>query len=262
MKKMHILIYVFCLIAAVYAGILLFAGFFADVLIFPAPAPTYSESECLFFDSAGGEKLAAKYLPAGNVCIVYSHGNGEDLGMISSLLEQYRSEGLSVFAYDYPGYGRSSGKASVENFIAAADAALGYVKNNLGYAPENIVAIGYSLGGAAAVRMAEIEPNLRALVLIGAFASAPLAVLPKDIIPWDILENRKKLSKFHRPVLFLHGDSDFIVPARNARLNYASANEPKKLVWFRGMGHYKLFDEKKYWDEILSLALSGKFCDK
>ena len=94
--------------------------------MFPAPHPSYSNNEDIIkLELPSGEKISGVYLEAegGEYTILYSHGNGEDIGYIYRHLVEFRERGYSVFAYDYPGYGTSKGKpneASLYESIFAA----------------------------------------------------------------------------------------------------------------------------------------------
>jgi len=53
------------------------------------------------------------------VTLLFSHGNAEDLGMIvSSLMGIATLLDVNVFAYEYTGYGQSSGEPNEENVYA------------------------------------------------------------------------------------------------------------------------------------------------
>jgi len=39
--------------------------------------------------------------------ILYTHGNGEDLGTVVDQVDLWADEGFGVLAYDFPGYGRT-----------------------------------------------------------------------------------------------------------------------------------------------------------
>ncbi|KAL9179058.1 hypothetical protein ACHAXT_000100 [Thalassiosira profunda] len=58
--------------------------------------------------------------PNGRYTLLYSHGNAEDLGLISSfLVDLARLLQVNVLCYDYSGYGVSADEASVETFFNA-----------------------------------------------------------------------------------------------------------------------------------------------
>ena len=64
--------------------------------------------------------------------ILYSHGNGEDLGMIRSQLEKISESGCNVISYDYPGYGLSSGDPTEDGCFESIDSVLSYMITDLG----------------------------------------------------------------------------------------------------------------------------------
>ena len=59
-----------------------------------------------------GDTIAAVWLPnpAARFTVLYSHGNAEDVGDDLPLLRALRDRGFAVLAYDYRGYGLSTGR--------------------------------------------------------------------------------------------------------------------------------------------------------
>lgn len=251
----------FLTLACAYGALLLFARLFAERIIFPAPPASYSDGgDIIYLGLPGGGRAAALWIPAkdSKICAIYSHGNGEDLGEIRPLLEEYARRGISVFAYDYPGYGLSSGKPSIKGLEDSAEAAYRHVSEKLGFGDSDIAVVGYSLGSAAACEIASRHPGIRCAVVIGGFSKAVKAVLPVNIIPWEMLDNSSKISQFKFPVLFMHGRRDMVVPFRNALENYKAAPRGLgRLAVFPDRGHYGLPDSPKYWDEAVGFILSG-----
>ena len=118
---------IFGAVAVLYCAVLAFAAVFADRIIFPAPIASYTESmeDLRFVPLSGGGKMAAVFLPSAksDICVIYSHGNGEDLGRIKGVLSGYNTRGFNVLAYDYRGYGLTGGTASQRALEECADAA-------------------------------------------------------------------------------------------------------------------------------------------
>ena len=173
-------------LACAYGALLLFARLFAERIIFPAPPASYSDDgDIIYLGLPGGGKAASLWIPAkdSKVCAIYSHGNGEDLGEIRPLLEEYARRGISVFAYDYPGYGLSSGKPSIKGLEESSEAAYRHVSEELGFEDSDIAVVGYSLGSAAACEIASRHPGIRCAVIIGGFSKAVKAVLPMPSPP-------------------------------------------------------------------------------
>lgn len=246
MKKIIKMIFlkIFFILGAAYLSILFIAYFFADKIAFPAPKASYSFSfskDLVSFQTASGEKLCGLWLPNEDAqyTILYSHGNGEDLGEIADTLYKLKAQGFSVLGYDYCGYGQSEGAPSSAMIPLCADAAWDFLAKEKNIASENIVIYGYSMGSAASSYLAA-NKNPRALVLLCGFAKAICAILPVDVLPWDFLNNEKFISQIKCPVLIVHGNKDVVVNVRNAKRLHAAANSKKYMAIVDGAGHYNI----------------------
>ncbi len=254
---MVILFYAVVALAAVYLLAYLVLRAMGERIAFPAPRASYvfkPDEGFVWLKAAGGVRLAALWLPCAEAqyTLLYSHGNGEDLGEIRPRLEEFCKRGFNVLAYEYPGYGRSEGRPSVDGLYAAADAAWEYLTWEKGVLPNDIAVMGYSMGGAAACHLASTY-RPRALILMGAFATALHAIVPKNIFPWvRMLDNERRIARAHCPVYMLHGTRDRVVPFRNGKRLYAAAGQPKYFARVRGAGHYSIPDKApdRYWDGI------------
>jgi len=236
----------FCFLAAVY--------FFANSLMFHPPAQTYAMTfEHLKIAVKGGE-ISAVCLKAEKPkgFIFYSHGNGEDLGIVYPLLDAFRKLGYTVFSYDYPGYGISNKrvKPTEAGMYESALAAWEYARKNLGFEPKNTFLFGFSLGSAPTCLIASRETDIRGVILAGGIANGAKTFLPVNIVPWKILDNSSKVANFKRPLLIVHGSNDNIVSPHNARENFEAAKCPKKLVVIDGFGHNDLSAAPLYKSEI------------
>ena len=61
--------------------------------------------------------------------LLFSHGNAVDLGQMSSFYVGLAARlGVSIFSYDYSGYGASSGKPTEKNIYADIDAAFQHLR--------------------------------------------------------------------------------------------------------------------------------------
>jgi len=97
-------------------------------------------------------------------------------------------------------------------------------------APEQVAAIGYSLGGYVALETAAREKRVSAVVLAGSgdLPDSPWIRMMRTMA--DPMAAVKSLKG--RPLLMLHGRVDrTIIPAQAERL-FAAANEPKKFIWY------------------------------
>ena len=231
--------------AALYALLLLVAWRFGDRLIFPAPGPSYRRDSLdglVTLRAADGVELAALHLPnpRARFTVLYSHGNGEDLGNMLPVLEAIQRLGFAVFAYDYRGYGTSGGRADVAGVTLDAEAALDHVTRVLGVPAERLILWGRSVGGGPTVHLAAQHPPA-GMVLEATFTSAFCVVTSRRILPFDRFENRRLLRGMSVPTLFIHGRKDRIVPFVHGERNFECAAEPKTAVWVDGAGHNDLW---------------------
>ena len=92
--------------------------------------------------------------------------------MVDTGLAAQRALRQSVLIFDYPGYGKSSGKPSEQGCYAAAEASYHWLTTVLQMPAERIVLYGESLGGGVATELAVRSPH-RALVLVRTFTCVP-----------------------------------------------------------------------------------------
>jgi hypothetical protein len=144
--------------------------------------------------------------------------------------------GFNVLAYDYPGYGESTGDPSEAHTYIAAQAAYDYLTAELRTPPECIFLYGRSLGGGPSVELARLNP-VGGLILEGAFTSAFRVKTRWPLLPWDKFENLKKLKELRCPVLVIHGTEDETVPFWHGEVLYHSAPGEKMKLWVEGGGH-------------------------
>jgi hypothetical protein len=174
-------------------------------------------------------------------------GNGGNLTYRAPLLARMRRElGVSLFIFDYQGYGRSSGVPSEAATSADARAALAYLRGRPDVDPRGIAYYGESLGSAVAVDLAADEPPA-ALVLNAPFTSisdmarvhywvlGPLLGLVRSRY-----DSATRIGETRVPVLVVHGENDAVVPVEQGRRLYDAANEPKRLLVVPGAGHNDL----------------------
>ncbi|HQU08516.1 MAG: hypothetical protein B7X06_00150 [Verrucomicrobia bacterium 21-51-4] len=237
-----------------YAGLLIFAYLFASKVIFPAPHASYKDGpEIIWLKLPDGSPVAARYWPCegATYTVIYSHGNGEDLGMVANRLADCASHGYNLLSYDYPGYGLSEGPASEQRSYEAIRAVYNYARTQLEVPPEQIVIYGYSVGGGPAVELATEVPA-HALIIESTFTSSFRVMTQIKIIPWDMFDNLSKIQKIKCPVLIIHGTQDQIVPFWHAKALFKAAHEPKAYLWIKGAGHFNTLQMggEPYWQAL------------
>lgn len=222
-----------------YVGLMVYAWLCADRSIFlPQPCSYAPSDDHIALATPDGETLCAAYLPnpAARFTILYSHGNAEDLGDVMPAMEALRQQGFAVFAYDYRGYGLSTGHPSVRGACSDVVTAYRYLTATLGIPAGSIVPYGRSVGGGPAVHLAATHP-VGGLILQSAFTSAFVVVTRVPVFPFDRFRNLASLSRVHCPVLVMHGRRDGVIPFAHGVRLYNRAPEPKRALWIDDVGH-------------------------
>ena len=183
--------------------------------------------------------------------VLFSHGNYQTLADIKPFCEDFQQHGYNIMAYDYAGYGSSTGTPSEKQACLDIEAVHDWLLQEKGVKAEDIVIMGYSVGGGPSCHLASQRPA-KAIVLCAPFASAVRVVLPFSL-PGDKFRNDRLLSKTDTPVLIFHGKQDRVIPFRNAeRLYRIAKNTKKKLFAHEQADHNDLFAwlEDDFWKEL------------
>lgn len=240
------------LVFFVYVGVLIVLLALERRIIFvPATADESwnekpdSRIEDVTLRSSTGEAVHGWWLPRPGAtgAVLYSHGNAGNLSHRGPGVVRWANEmNSSVLIYDYPGYGRSDGRANEPKCYAAAESAYQWLTDVQKVDPRNILLIGASLGGSMAVELARNHDH-RAVVLIKPFSSIPdmaqvrFPWLPARYLVRHQFNNVAKLPECHRPVFVVHGTADTIVPFHLGERVYEAANQPKEFLRLEGHDH-------------------------
>ena len=146
-----------------------------------------------------------------------------------------------MLAYDYPGYGRSAGRATEETTCQAIRSAWQYLLAQ-GTPRNSVVIVGRSVGSGPSTRLAsEVEPA--GLVLIAPFTSAFEVAFPVKLFPADRFRNIDLIGGIASPLLVIHGRQDEVIPfSHGERIIEASGATRKKLLAIEDAGHNDLFE--------------------
>ena len=202
--------------------------------------------EEVFFTTSDQVRLHGWFFPAkaisprSDLVILLLHGNAGNISHRLNFCAAWLTLGVNVFVFDYRGYGQSKGRPDEEGTYLDAQAAYQWLGKK-GFAPQNIIALGKSLGGGVASELALREP-VGGLVLQNTFTSIP--DIGADIFPflpvrWMASIRYDTLSKLPRikvPVLVAHSRGDRLIRFPHGERNFAAANDPKMLLELKG-GH-------------------------
>ena len=236
-----------------YLVVVLVLTFLETSLLFPAiryPAGDWGAAarlgfEDIRFESADGTRLhgwlAVHEDPRG--VLLFCHGNAGNVTHRAEVMEVLRRRlGMTVFVFDYRGYGRSEGRPSEAGVVADARAARDWLAQRMSVPAKDLVLMGRSMGGGIATRLAA-EEGAAALILENTFTSAAdvgaasFPFFPVRLLMRNRFETLAHIGSFTGPLFISHGRADEIVPfAHGERLFQAATTVRKRFHPLTG-GH-------------------------
>jgi fermentation-respiration switch protein FrsA (DUF1100 family) len=207
--------------------------------------PVGLQCEDVEFATQDSVRLHGWYCPVPRPRCVFlmAHGNaGNITHRVDRIMAWQQLLNVSVFIFDYRGYGRSAGQPNEPGVYHDARAAYRWLTTDKGIAPDDVVFFGESLGAAVVLQLA-IEVPPRALILESPFTSA--VDVGQQAFPWLpvgwIMRNRfasiEKIGRYHGPLLIIHGTQDTVIPFTMGKALFARANEPKRFYAVTGADH-------------------------
>jgi len=217
--------------------------------------------QSLSISTRDGERLHGWSVagPAARARILYFHGNGGNLSVWAPIIAGIARKGYAVLAFDYRGFGLSSGRPTERGLYEDVDAIVGHFWRD---APAALPAVywGRSLGAAMAAYAAGVrKPD--ALILEAGFPDARSLLRESPLLALLALFSSYRfpaaefLGRLRPPVpvLVLHGDNDHVVPIAQGRgLFDAIATPMKQFVSIRGGDHNDASPSEpaKYWGAV------------
>jgi fermentation-respiration switch protein FrsA (DUF1100 family) len=205
--------------------------------------PPFSPVENVKLQLADGTPIHGWWCPQDGAdgALLYCHGNAGNLSHRGQTIRKMQQLlGVSVFIFDYPGYGRSGGSPTEQGCYQAANAAYEWLQKQV--PSERILIYGSSLGGGVAIDLASRRPH-RALVLDKTFTSMPDVAqrlcpwLPARLLMRNRFDSLTKIAKCRQPVFIGHGKADELIPFSQGERLFAAANEPKQFCPRETGGH-------------------------
>lgn len=198
--------------------------------------------------------------------VYYFHGNGGPLNYFYSEIEYIWSLGYNVMAYDYPGYGKSTGFPYKENVEEFSQTFFEHIQKEKNIKNDELIIWGYSVWTAVATDFAS-KNNFEKLILVSPFASrydmskSFLGIrLQKLLFQKNSFVTKDLVREFHQPVLIVHWNQDNIVSFdqwKQVYQNYGTAIKTKINKYFieiDGYGHNIILD-------VYGNALESKFLE-
>jgi fermentation-respiration switch protein FrsA (DUF1100 family) len=227
--------------------------------------------EDVWFKAKDGVELNGWFFPGNtnssraNIAVLLCHGNAGNIGHRLDMSKALLESGVSVFVFDYRGFGRSHGRPTEEGTYLDAQGAYQWLQTK-GFPGTNIIAYGESLGGGVACELAMRE-TLGGLILQSTFCSVP--DIGAELFPWLPVrlmstikyETCKKLPRLRIPVLVMHSRVDGLIGFHHAQKNFALANDPK-LFWELNGDHNEPVSEPKHFTDGINKFLQMVEADR
>ncbi len=239
--------------------------FYPSKEFFSSPAEAGVDFEEIFIETEDSEKLHGYFLPAKNKTnniMIYFHGNADNVSAWHEApVEIQKHVSVNALIVDYRGYGKSTGKPTIQGVIKDAYAMYKYLIER-GFKPNDISLYGRSLGGAIALELA-IQEKVKSIVVQSSFSSLKdiahdlYPMLPGLIIKNRFLNSKHLIKKINIPILISHGSLDEVVPVSHSYKLFELANKPKKLLILEGAMHNDIssYFNSEYFEALKDLFL-------
>ncbi len=164
------------------------------------------------------------------------------------LAQDYASEGIAAVFFNFRGCGDSGGDFSMSGWVNDLEVVIDKVLNTPHIDPSRLLILGFSGGGAAALRVAAENAKIFAMAVVGTpadfeiFDDEPSKIVedfrergiirhanfPANISEWmhEFVEVQPKkwISQFQgQHLLIVQGDADDVVPVEHAQILYDNA---------------------------------------
>ena len=189
---------------------------------------------------------------------------GKDLPSARVIAETLAAEGIAVLRFDFTGLGGSGGDFANSNFSSNVDDLLAAADWLREHEDPPALLIGHSLGGAAALAVAQDIREVRAVATIGApsdpnhirhlfdghlqtieengeaqvqLAGRPFTVRKQLLEDISTARLQAKVRALRKALLFLHAPTDDVVGIENAGELFGWAKHPKSFLTLDGADH-------------------------
>ncbi|MFK5983691.1 MAG: alpha/beta fold hydrolase [Flavobacteriaceae bacterium] len=255
-KKLFIILFVLLNIYGLLCGVIYF---FQENLIF---LPTVLTQEHVYemdnsfeeitLESNDGAQLNGLHFKVENPkgVVLYFHGNAGNLQRWGELTEFFVDKDYSVIVMDYRGYGKSTGKKSMEALYNDTEIWYDYAKQF--YKESEITVYGRSLGTTFATYISS-KHQPKKLILESPFysieevAKSRFPFLPIKTLLHYKFPTYQYINEVSCPITIYHGTNDKVINYLQGKKLFESIKKPsKKLISISDGGHNDLVNFKEY----------------
>jgi len=223
--------------------------------------------ENVAFDTKDGLRLRGWFIPAegSEKTVILLHGWGNNRGDTLAATHFLHEAGFNLLYFDFRACGESAGAVSTVGYLETndAEAALEYLAARKPECSQSVGLYGISMGASVAIYCAARHPEIKCVAAEGTFDSYEKVVgrwawinikIPHyPFVPLSLFFVRMKLGAdpeayspaseiakiSPRPIFFIHGSHDNLVPVKDARKLFDKAGEPKEMWVVAGAAHAK-----------------------
>lgn len=202
----------------------MFSGLTRGLIFQPPKRVKYTDERSFFVDI----KVRSSVDPSITICgihiksnsnkyVVWSMGNACDCLTMNAYLTLFsKLHNVNVIAYDYPGYGMSTGSPSEQGCYDALDHVMVYLTHTLYVPTTDIVLVGYSLGTGVVAEYISTHVWSSKVYLIAPYKSIARVVYDASWSLWrwlfDSFVTIDKLYKTSCEIQLVHGSKDQVIP--------------------------------------------------
>ena len=178
--------------------------------------------------------------------ILYFHGNAGTIADRSDKAQSFVSRRYGVLFPSYRYNAGNGGAPSEQALINDALSAYDWLREQ-GYAAQQIVLYGESLGSGVAVALAA-QREVHAVILEAPYSSvADVAqdaywYMPARWLVHDPFDSTARIAKVSEPVLIVHGARDRTIPIKFGQRLHNEANGNSRFVTLPDAGHADMYD--------------------
>lgn len=171
--------------------------------------------------------------------ILFFHGAGGNISTYLFMIKPLVENGFQVYAVDFRGYGKSTGKPTHINIAKDVKIVYSKMMQNTNINNTKLLVYGASLGCQIATHFTKMYQNkVNGLILDGGFASfSDVAKLnaPKEVHPYiegalgKMYPSKEEIKEIkNTPKLIIHGKNDKSIPINQSEIVFKNALEPKE----------------------------------
>ena len=182
----------------------------------------------------------------GGKVVLYLHGNDEDIFESRESLKPFIPPACNLALVAYTGYGLSFGDPWERGCYDSAHRLYDWIREELGYKPEDILIVGYSLGSSVALELAQTCDS-RAVLLLAPLYSGLQTLMdwyPGESIPpqpdHGPFPSNEMIKNVKCPIAVIHGDKDETCLCERGRSLYELAPNKAGFTLVPGAGHCDL----------------------